>query len=59
MVSRAERKVQNKYESIVNNLCVDKVFTRRMVKYYIAKAKLRILTWDRRYNDWAFEICNR
>ena len=37
VVSLAEREVQNKYESIFNNLCVDKVFTRRMVKYYIAK----------------------
>ena len=37
MVSLAEREVQNKHESIVNNLRVDKVFTRRMVKYYIAK----------------------
>ena len=37
VVSLAEREVQNKYESIVNNLGVDKVFTRRMVKYYIAK----------------------
>ena len=35
VVSIAEREVQNKYDSIVNNLCVD--FTRRMVKYYIAK----------------------
>ena len=37
MVSLAEREDQNKYESIVNNLCVDKVFTGRMVEYYITK----------------------
>ena len=36
VVTLAKREVQNKYESIVNNLCVDKFFTRRMVKYYIA-----------------------
>ena len=33
--------VQNKYESIGNNLCVDKVFTRRRVKYYIVKLNSR------------------
>ena len=37
VVCLSEREVQNKYESIADNLCVDRVFTRRMVKYYIAK----------------------